>query len=366
MKQNQLVRALALAGLGFGGDAALAHVCNVDIGSGEPTLCGDSPQFSVYTPTVDKHGAVVLPALPNPFPAGFTGDPNCPYGGTDASGNACVYGKAGLINFSGYGWLMGTTPLLGDSHNLHGGTFFTFTLAESHTVRITLAGDTYFGNGAGLDPAFSLYAGRLPDDAHDGVGYDSTDPVDDSCGLPIASKTDQAPGDPGIPQYLVDPDTCVASPNPAFTVKVQRQYAKLYRRPNGPYRDTLNYIQTGGLDETDNPLHLFNGQFNAKGGWSMANEDAIPGDPSQTMVTNPDGTRATYKPLPDGSQELVWSELRFIKAKNAHTGPQMEAMTIALPAGHYTVAASGANCNDQSIACVAPHYGGKITFKIIE
>jgi hypothetical protein len=75
--------------------------------------------------------------------------------------------------FSNFGWHAGTTPTLGDTHELAGGAFFKFHLRQAGLVSITFSDDS----GAGLiNPAFSVYRGLLPDDGHDDAAIDPLNP----------------------------------------------------------------------------------------------------------------------------------------------------------------------------------------------
>jgi hypothetical protein len=126
--------------------------------------------------------------------------------------------------FSNGGWWAGTTPTLGDSHDLAGGDFFKFHLDAPSFVTITFSENS--GAGA-LNPAFSVYAGLLPDEAHD-----------------------DAPVDPLNPRAATFPFPKIASP-------VDNGTAQDSSGRVSPFRDTANVEYVG--------------QFNALGSWSMAN-----------------------------------------------------------------------------------------------
>ena len=127
--------------------------------------------------------------------------------------------------FSNYGWWAGTTQALGDSHSLAGGDFFKFHLDQDSYVSITFSD----ASGTGLlNPAFSVYAGLLPDDAHD-------DTIKD----------------PLNPRALTPPFAKIASPVDNGTT--QDAFGRV-----SPFRDTANFTYVG--------------QFNALQSWSMANE----------------------------------------------------------------------------------------------
>ena len=208
--------------------------------------------------------------------------------------------------FTGYGWAAGTTPTLGDTHKLDGGTFFVFDLSRRSTVTITFAGVA----PANFDGAFSLYRGALPDDGHDDTAFDPLNPLDEVTFLPIASPTDAAPW----PHYCY--------------------------RPLDKYRDTLRFTQTGGLGRDGYPLHPFVGQFNALNDFSLANEDAVPGEePGEN-----------------------WSTIQFVTFANAVGPGKAESLTVTLSSGTYTIAASGANCDGSTAACLAgPAYSAKLS-----
>lgn len=126
--------------------------------------------------------------------------------------------------FSNYGWFDGTTAALGDSHDLAGGDFFRFSLTETSKVTITFSEDLATGF---LNPAFSVYAGLLPDEGHD-----------------------DAAADPLNPRAPAPPFAKIASPVDNGVT------ADAFGRIS-PFRDTANVN--------------FNGQFDAQHTWSMAN-----------------------------------------------------------------------------------------------
>lgn len=118
-----------------------------------------------------------------------------------------------------FGWIDGADADLGDSHQV---SFFKFHLNEASLVDITMTG----ANEAGLNPAFTLYAGLMGDLAHDNTSFDPLNPLDGSFNS-IAS-----PVDDGVTQ-----DT----------------FGRV-----SPFRDTAN--------------NTYEGQFNALGTWSMASD----------------------------------------------------------------------------------------------
>jgi hypothetical protein len=149
---------------------------------------------------------------------------------TDLSNPAVSPGGVNGGSFSNSAWFAGTTAALGDSHSLAGGVFFRFHLSQASYVTITLT-DT-FSSGL-LNPAFTVYRGILPDEAHD-----------------------DAPFDPLNPAHLV------LSPPPPHVVKdaspVDDGVTTDWAGRVSPFRDTANLT--------------FTGQFDALGSWSMANE----------------------------------------------------------------------------------------------
>ena len=87
--------------------------------------------------------------------------------------------------FSNFGWYAGTTPTLGDTHQLAGGAFFKFHLDQASRVSITFSDD---GNAGLLNPAFSLYSGLLPDDGHDDSNVDPLNPKASSVTAELSSR----------------------------------------------------------------------------------------------------------------------------------------------------------------------------------
>lgn len=204
--------------------------------------------------------------------------------------------------FKRFGWVAGTNRTLGNSHELDGGNFFTFHVDRFSLVTIRVVPEEISDP---LDVAFSLYWGKLPTDGHDDTAYDPLNPVDDTTFLPIASPTDKAP------------------------------FARWTYHPHDGYRDTLRYSTTGGLGPDGYPLHPFIGQFDALGSWSMANADAIPGDPESAAGN--------------------WAKIYYILSLNTRGAGEAETMrALPLPPGDYTLAVGGANCNTDAPACVDP------------
>jgi hypothetical protein len=93
--------------------------------------------------------------------------------------------------FSNYGWFDGTRATLGDSHDLAGGDFFTFHLSQA--ARVTITFSDISGTGL-INPAFSLYAGLLPDEGHDDA---TADPLNPRASTPPFAKI-ASPVDNGV------------------------------------------------------------------------------------------------------------------------------------------------------------------------
>ena len=231
------------------------------------------------------------------------------YGGA-AMSDPCAGRVSGCQSsnaFTRYGWLKGTESTLGNSHFLTlNAEFWRFHLEEGATVRIA------FTQGqAGIDPAFSLYSGLLPNSGHDDVPVDPLNPVgSDGC--------------------------AVASPKDA------RGGTDAYTDHDG-YRDTLTFSTTGGLDGCL-PKNSYFGQFDAFASWSMAN-------PSGTWSRVRYVSSVSAAPFAgnDGGSHVDGNHLTA-----AGTG---ESLTIALEPGDYTIAAGGEACSTSTGPCSAILYG---------
>jgi hypothetical protein len=266
------------------------------------------------------------------------------------------------------GWWLGTDQSLGDSHSVaNARAFYKFALAEAATVRISVLASDPIGN-----PALSVYAGVLPDRAHDDT---LRDPLigftlfRNGALLYEASPTDARPDDPLIRRYipagydangepLVDPATGFVRlvENPAWTVPdpnlggltPAEWYAANYMPHNG-YRDTLNFTVQGGLrlDPTSGwvpnnfspsgPSSGFWGQFDAFGDWSMANDDD-----EWSGLRYISSVSAT--PC-DGSNCLFTTTGGFFNPGHVvgNNGP-LEVLLLRLQAGTYTIVADGEGC----------------------
>jgi len=217
--------------------------------------------------------------------------------------------------FTRYGWLKGTEPTLGNSHNLSiDAEFWKFHLDEPATVKIS-----FIQSESNLDPAFSLYSGLLPISGHDDTPVDPLTPVDGS-------------------------GCAVASPKDAHDTPYD------YVSHDG-YRDTLAYSTTGGLSDC-RPVAPFFGQFDAFAGWSMA---------------NPSGAWSRIEYVASVSAAPFTGHAGGTHAEGNHaTDPGTgETLTIALPAGDYTIAAAGEACSATTGACGAIRYG-TISYERIE
>lgn len=130
-------------------------------------------------------------------------------------------------------------------------------------------------------------------------------------GLLAGAAHDDAPFDPLNP---VDPITFNKIASPVDDGVTQDAVGRV-----SPFRDTAN------ID--------FEGQFNALGTWSMASEPA------------------------DGG---VWRVIEYLTHKNDTTGNE-SLVDFLLPAGHYTIVASGAACNDGGAGCTGAFINGTVS-----
>lgn len=217
--------------------------------------------------------------------------------------------------FTRYGWRKGTEPTLGDSHQLTtNAEFWKFHLAA--TARVTI---TFVQGEDGVDPAFSVYSGLLPDQAHDDTAIDPLNPFDEN--------------------------TFCAAASPRDTHAAPYTYL-----PHDGYRDTLAYSTLGGLDtDSCSPLNSYVGQFDAFASWSMANAN---GEWARiTYVASVSATPFTgndHGIHVDGTQSAV-----------AGTG---ETLVLVLEAGDYVIAAGGEACNGSSGDCTLPRLYGTVSY----
>ena len=348
---------VVLGCLSLSAGTAQAHVCNIwltPIDPGQPPI-----------------------GLPDPVAyASCTGLPDHLHK-DDATG--VVTSRDTKDEFSNSGWGSSGLPFVvpsadGGTMELHmtsdshavvpGGPFFyTFYLTQRSAVTVrAIAGRPPSGSadagvdGGGLgsfdptsnwDGAMSLYRGVLPINAHDQASYDPVYPTDDTAFTPIPSKIDKAPGDPGIPQVLIDPSSYAVSSNPAWTPQVAATYASLYKPHNG-YRDTLNFTAAGGVGPDGYPAHGATGQFDAFGDWSIGTEDLSP------IETDP-ATIAKY-----------WAKIEYITHRNAKGPGEIESLdNFVLPPGSYTLAIDGANCSTYNPGCYSQFYTATVDFTAV-
>lgn len=270
-----------------------------------------------------------------------------------------LIGSATIIGSS---WATGKRDTLGDSHAAI--RFFKFNLSQATTLQISLNESVRSLPDRPLNPAFSVYLGALPNQAHDDALLDEQNPMDNDF-LPAMSATDHAPGDPNIRRYipqgydesgaaLVDANYNVLvtenpiwnTPNPNGIdlggLTPAQWYAANYTPHNG-YRDTLNYTATGGLvlDPTTNTLQYgdagylngYLGQFDAFGSWSMANES---GEWSKIeYISSANSTPCAGPNCETTSTGGYVNPGHFLSAIDA----TVESMILRLAAGTYTVIA---------------------------
>jgi len=163
--------------------------------------------------------------------SGDKGETWAPLGGTYASGS---WGwKLDVVDLDSSSWTdglrndpAGGAYLLGDSHKLG---LANFHLDQASRVSIIVS-DTLAGTGLGLNPSFSLFRGSAVYQGHDGSAVDPLNPKSGTFPFPKV-------------QSAVDSGTVVDS-----------------QGITSAYRNTLT--NTGE----------YIGQFNATGGWSIAND----------------------------------------------------------------------------------------------
>lgn len=269
-----------------------------------------------------------------------------------------------LASYKADGWIAGTNPELGNSHLIGGlsARWFKLTLTQGAYVDMS-----FIQNTAGLDPAFTVYQGSLPLQAHDDAPVDPLSPLDSINFFAAASPTDQAPGDPNIPHYLPNANATALVVNPAWTqpfpgsggLTAEQWYAANYTPHNG-YRDTLNGTLVGGID-TDPAssnfgglLHPYVGQFDALGNWSMGNQ----ANQWSTVqyVTSVSGFSDSNSGLGQ-----TWGGNGN---HNTAVGTGESLLNYFLPAGTYAIAAAGEGCNDASAACVNPNYSATFNLTV--
>jgi hypothetical protein len=217
--------------------------------------------------------------------------------------------------FTRYGWRKGTEPTLGDSHQVTtNAEFWKFHVATTAVVTIT-----FLQGEDGLDPAFSVYRGLLPDTAHDDTAVDPLNPVDDALFCATASPKDahDAPY-----TYLV----------------------------HDGYRDTLAYSTTGGLDtDACSPLVSYVGQFDAFASWSMANAAG-------------DWARIAYVASVSATPFTGNDHGSHTAGNGAQSAGMGETLTLVLDPGDYTIAAGGEACADDTGDCTQPRLYGTVRY----
>ena len=224
--------------------------------------------------------------------------------GTFDGTNALDYSNT-LTGYKAFGWVDGTDADLGDSHQIGGlsARWYRFTLNQPGLVSISLIQNT-----DGLDPAFTLYRGAFPLSAHDDTVTDPLNPVDPNTFLPVQSAIDADPSG----QYL---------------------------RHSG-YRDTVN--------------QTYEGQFDAFGSWSMANDATQTATVEYVLAVS--GTSDS-----DPSRGLTWG------GNGNHDtaiGTGESLLQYYLPAGTYSIAAGGERCNDAGAACRSPLYSATFSLHV--
>jgi hypothetical protein len=224
--------------------------------------------------------------------------------GTFDGTNALTYSNT-LTGYKAFGWVDGTDADLGDSHQIGGlsARWYRFTLTQPGLVDLSVIQNT-----AGLDPAFTLYRGALNLSAHDDTVTDPLNPVDPNTFLPIQSVVDADPSG----QYL----------------------------KHSGYRDTVN--------------QTYEGQFDAFGNWSMANDATQIATVEYVLAVS--GTSDA-----DPSRSLTWG------GNGNHdtaVGTGESLLQYFLPAGTYSVAAAGERCNDAGAGCRSPLYSATFSLNV--
>ncbi len=192
-------------------------------------------------------------------------------------------GGTATVDMTRFGWLWGTEPGLGNSHFVR---YFKFHLDQPSSVDILVTG----ADELALNPAMTLYAGVLPSRAHDDTEFDPVNPTDASFNK-IASPVDDG----------VTTDA----------------FGRV-----SPFRDTANFD--------------FDGQFNALGSWSMANDNG------------------------------EWGVIEYLIHKNETPGNE-SLLGYLLPAGDYSIVAGGASCriaNNVAGCFPLPSINGTVTLRV--
>lgn len=224
--------------------------------------------------------------------------------GTFDGTNSLAYSNQ-LTGYKAHGWVDGTDADLGDSHQIGGlsARWYRFTLNQPGLVDLSVIQNT-----AGLDPAFTLYSGAFNLSAHDDTVTDPRNPVDPNTFLPIQSAIDADPSG----QYL----------------------------KHSGYRDTVN--------------NTYEGQFDAFGSWSMANDATQ--HATVHYVNAVSGTSDS-----DPIRGLTWG------GNGNHDtaiGTGESLLQYYLPAGTYSVAIGGERCNDGTAACTGGAYSATFSLNV--
>lgn len=224
--------------------------------------------------------------------------------GTFDGTNTLTYSNT-LTQYKAHGWVDGTDADLGDSHQIGGlsARWYRFTLNQPGLVDLSVIQGT-----AGLDPAFTLYRGAFNLSAHDDTVTDPRNPVDPNTFLPIQSAIDADPSG----QYL----------------------------KHSGYRDTAN--------------NTYEGQFDAFGSWSMANDATQHATVEYVLAVS--GTSDS-----DPVRSLTWG------GNGNHdtaVGTGESLLQYYLPAGTYSVAIGGERCNDGTAACQSPTYSATFSLNV--
>jgi hypothetical protein len=179
---------------------------------------------------------------------------------------------------------------------------FKFHLSKTSDVRIML-----FAGQSEFVPALSLYAGVLPDQAHDDAVADPLVPLDRRDSGEICA---------------------LASPKDAHTLPWS------YRAHDG-FRDTLEYSTLGSPGPQCAPIVAqYAGQFDAFASWSMANDAG-----AWSRLTYVASVSATPFTGHDGGSHTM-----------ANATSTWSSLTTTLPPGDYTIAAGDEGCTSEACA----------------
>lgn len=358
--------------------------------------------------SLTKRKLLPITLLLNGLVISQTADAHISYLDLNAAPVAAVGGCAGYTTgcqnvAGGLAWGSANQASLADSHNFK---FLKFHLDDTANVNIRYlsAGRTPTAANPsvlGLDPAFSVYRGVLPNLAHDDTPMD---PLFSGSFTSSLAIPDTNPLDPLVPKFIprnplqpldntkasVDPNNpgaMIANPNynpailnPAWNENLAAQYADLYSPHNG-YRDTLNYTATGGLydsgsiftnyqipnasgfqnlrapgeltladlpagakivsyiDFSGDPIQPYKGQLDIFGDWSMANDGGLGEIEARGFLTFLGTAGATSATFTDSNGVVHSWGGTGNHNREAGTGESMDL--FALAAGDYTIIAAG-------------------------